>query len=296
METGDAEVSNTADSDQIAVAYTRHEWTCPHCTFVNAISGSPIHHRIQECDKCATKVYVRNTKRQTAAEYLASYRADWGDAAAEDPQPLKPFRTLRADEEIQATGIDYINNERAMQIRKGFTRERNIARDGWRSLVRSGDCYFVARIGDAVPAKWDLSASAWHPRGAFWNLVRAGALYLSALEIVRGGPEDPGVEARVKAAALEIDRLLWETAASSAKSVIMQDGSFVRAMAYDGKNADALEKWAYPVWKRDKHPVETPISSLGLSVGDYVLRLPDGSISTASPQEWSDYENGRVGA
>jgi len=290
-------VSDTTKSDQIAVAYTRHEWTCPHCTFVNAISGSPIHHRIQECKECATKVYVRNAKRiETVAEYFESYRDADGNDFEEDPQPLKPFRTRRADEEIQATGIDYINNERAMQIRKGFTRERNFARDGWRSLVRSGDCYFVARIGDAVPAKWDLSISAWHPRGSFWNLVRAGALYVSALEIIKGGPEEPEVEARVRAAALEIDRLLWETAASSAKSVIMQDGSFVRAMAYDGKNADALEKWAYPVWKRDKHPVETPISSLNLSVGDYVLRLPDGSISTVSPQEWSDYENGRVGA
>lgn len=284
------------DREQVSVAYARYEWTCPHCDFVHVSAANRPATRMQECLSCEKRVYVRDSAYLTTAEYLeASYR---DDDTIDDDQPFERHRsrvrthhTPIIDQVIQPSGMDYITHERAMQVRKGYTRERNIARDGWRSLVRSGDCYFTARLGDAVPEKWDLVAKSWHPRGSFWNLVRAGALYASALEIVTGGPEEDDVRKRVAAAAAEIDRLLWEVSASAAETVVTREGLFLRAMAYNGSNADIIEKWAYPVWKRAHHPVVVPIASLGLSVGDYVMRLPDGAVSSITRTDWFQRKN-----
>lgn len=98
------------------------------------------------------------------------------------------FRDRPAGRAVETTGMRLIRAERRRQIdAEGYSPQHD-AEHGRSPLERAASCYEQARFG------WRWAASHWpwrpedfKPRDRISNLIRAGALYLAALDL----PESP---------------------------------------------------------------------------------------------------------
>lgn len=116
-------------------------------------------------------------------------------------------RQARTGSKPWPTGDQLIALERERQIGKGYTPDHD-AQHTSREMISAARAF---EFNNAT--RWPWNQDGFHPRGALWNLVRAGAMF----QALADRPTEPGwaliafhAKENVRRVAAKIDRLLWE--------------------------------------------------------------------------------------
>jgi len=121
--------------------------------------------------------------------------------------------TVQSVEAEPITGTQLVERERARQIAKGYTTERDSMENTPGQMRQAAIAFETGSL-----SAWPWFPSLFHPRGALWNLTRAGAMYLAAEQMsAMTAHVDPAAAYERMLAAdgrgrieSQIDRLLWE--------------------------------------------------------------------------------------
>lgn len=84
-------------------------------------------------------------------------------------------------------GMELILEERNRQIDKfGYTIEHDLTRSNpYNTLINAAKSYYVAKGPEAeMPSFWPYSLVYWKPKTRLENLVRAGAFFRAAYDVV----------------------------------------------------------------------------------------------------------------
>ena len=101
-------------------------------------------------------------------------------------------------------GAEKIIAERKRQVaEEGYTAEHD--QEHGRDLHAAAICYWLYSDSTEAPWTWPWASRYWKPKDPERNLVRAGALFLAAMD--SRDRHDPYIQRIVQDIAAEIDRL-----------------------------------------------------------------------------------------